>query len=120
MKGVIEFISRPSYDEFEEHFNTSMGIIFQEVDQLPNSDFPLLDNPLLVQILTYPHLLVDSEDMIFNFVTSIVQQDPERKSLLEVISYPPASLFLLSNFFQNLSLQGIEPNVFNHQTKTFF
>lgn len=110
---TLDFLKKPACDMLEKQFNGAMSIIFHEIETHPHIEFNQLDAEHFGKLLSSTHLLVENEDAIFKFVVGVVQRNPTMKSLLHFVYYPAVSSNLLEDYFEQIPVDSIEPELFN-------
>jgi hypothetical protein len=116
----ISFLSRTNCQLLEKHFQKSLDILIENIEDITIDQFLQIPNENLLLLFSSSHLSIQDEDFLFNLIVRLIEQDISRKTLLQTVYFPLVSSILLKNFFQNLPIEEIDLDLFESIKQRLF
>jgi hypothetical protein len=109
------------YSEFlEAHYSQSLSLIIQNFNLISFDDFKRLPNSYLLKIFSSESLQIEDEDYLFEMVVQLINEDKNRFVLLQNVHIEFVSSHLLKSFFENISNDEIDFELFESFKKRIF
>jgi hypothetical protein len=120
VKDALAYLSKYYCQTNEEVFNHSINIILENLHLMSFENFNLLQNVSLERLFTSKSSKVKNEYILFNLLLQLIQNNPSRKSLLKLISFPVVSSDSLSQYFKNISIDEIDIDLWESLKERLF
>lgn len=109
---TIDILSQESCFNLQKIFNKCLTILTENFFDLHENDISKLSNSALFYLFISPNFQINNENELFIYIQYLIKQNPSRKILLKTIHYPFVSSDYLDTFFNELSFEDLDEDLF--------